>query len=108
MLKAIPVEKINEIAALANEARGAQDLLLNKMQVEDRSEDAGLVVGWSSGLSYPDDAGEPRPGARPPLFPNDDGATIVIHESLDDSKTDPAGSPGAPIACGVIELQAAE
>lgn len=43
-----------------------------------------------------------------PLFPSDEGGAIVIHESLDDYRTDPAGASGTRIACGVIELQAAE
>jgi Cu-Zn family superoxide dismutase len=33
-----------------------------------------------------------------------DGAALVIHESADDYRTDPSGSSGARIACGVIEL----
>ncbi|UZM99845.1 superoxide dismutase family protein [Lysinibacillus sp. MHQ-1] len=32
-----------------------------------------------------------------------DGSSIVIHESADDYKTDPAGNSGARIACGVIQ-----
>jgi Cu-Zn family superoxide dismutase len=32
-----------------------------------------------------------------------DGTAIVIHADPDDEKTDPAGSSGARIACGVIE-----
>ena len=31
------------------------------------------------------------------------GTSIVIHASLDDYKTDPAGNSGARIACGVIQ-----
>ena len=31
------------------------------------------------------------------------GSAIVIHEKADDGKTDPAGSAGSRIACGVIE-----
>ncbi|HMH54268.1 MAG TPA: superoxide dismutase family protein [Candidatus Acidoferrum sp.] len=31
-----------------------------------------------------------------------DGSAIVIHESADDKRTDPAGNSGARIACGVI------
>lgn len=31
-----------------------------------------------------------------------DGSAIVLHESVDDYKTDPAGNSGARIACGVI------
>ena len=33
-----------------------------------------------------------------------DGAALVIHERGDDYRTDPSGSSGARIACGVIEL----
>jgi Cu-Zn family superoxide dismutase len=33
-----------------------------------------------------------------------DGAAIVIHALPDDYRTDPSGSSGARIACGVIEL----
>jgi len=32
-----------------------------------------------------------------------DGAAVVIHEGADDYATDPTGSAGARIACGVIE-----
>jgi Cu-Zn family superoxide dismutase len=32
-----------------------------------------------------------------------DGAALVIHADPDDEKTDPAGSSGARIACGVVE-----
>ena len=32
-----------------------------------------------------------------------DGTSLVIHADPDDEKTDPAGSSGARIACGVIE-----
>ena len=31
------------------------------------------------------------------------GTALVIHASPDDNKTDPSGSAGARIACGVIE-----
>lgn len=31
------------------------------------------------------------------------GSSIVIHEQVDDYKTDPAGNSGARIACGVIQ-----
>ncbi|KOY84122.1 superoxide dismutase family protein [Lysinibacillus macroides] len=34
---------------------------------------------------------------------DNDGSSIVIHESADDYKTDPAGNSGARIACGVIQ-----
>jgi superoxide dismutase, Cu-Zn family len=32
-----------------------------------------------------------------------DGSALVVHADPDDEKTDPAGSSGARIACGVIE-----
>ena len=32
-----------------------------------------------------------------------DGASLVIHADPDDERTDPAGSSGARIACGVVE-----
>ena len=32
-----------------------------------------------------------------------DGAAVMIHETADDYKTDPAGAAGARIACGVIK-----
>jgi Cu-Zn family superoxide dismutase len=32
-----------------------------------------------------------------------DGTAIVVHATMDDQKTDPAGNSGARIACGVIE-----
>jgi Cu-Zn family superoxide dismutase len=32
-----------------------------------------------------------------------DGSAIVIHESLDDQKTDPSGNSGGRIACGIVE-----
>lgn len=38
----------------------------------------------------------------PALF-DDDGAAIVIHQGGDDYATDPAGSAGPRVACGVIE-----
>lgn len=44
-------------------------------------------------LSLEDDSG---------LF-DADGASIVIHESADDHRTDPAGNAGPRIACGRIE-----
>ena len=31
------------------------------------------------------------------------GTALVIHASPDDNKTDPSGSAGARIACGVVE-----
>jgi superoxide dismutase, Cu-Zn family len=31
-----------------------------------------------------------------------DGAALVVHESADDYKSDPAGSSGKRLACGVI------
>jgi Cu-Zn family superoxide dismutase len=31
-----------------------------------------------------------------------DGAAVVVHTSADDNRTDPAGSSGARIACGVV------
>jgi Cu-Zn family superoxide dismutase len=34
---------------------------------------------------------------------HDGGTSIVIHETEDDYKTDPAGNSGARIACGVIQ-----
>jgi superoxide dismutase, Cu-Zn family len=34
---------------------------------------------------------------------DDDGSAIVIHEGADDYTTDPTGSAGPRIACGVIE-----
>ena len=34
---------------------------------------------------------------------HDGGTAIVIHEKVDDYKTDPAGNSGARIACGVIQ-----
>ncbi|MDM5231519.1 superoxide dismutase family protein [Lysinibacillus pakistanensis] len=34
---------------------------------------------------------------------NGEGTALVIHESEDDYKTDPAGNSGARIACGVIQ-----
>jgi Cu-Zn family superoxide dismutase len=42
-----------------------------------------------------------REGEGSPFGP--DGTAIVIHADPDDEKTDPAGSSGARIACGVIE-----
>jgi Cu-Zn family superoxide dismutase len=32
-----------------------------------------------------------------------DGSAIVIHEGLDDYRSDPAGDAGMRLACGVIE-----
>jgi Cu-Zn family superoxide dismutase len=31
-----------------------------------------------------------------------DGSALVVHEGLDDMRTDPAGNSGPRIACGVI------
>jgi superoxide dismutase, Cu-Zn family len=42
-------------------------------------------------------------GGGPNSLFHDGGTAIVIHESADDYKTDPAGNSGARIACGVIE-----
>jgi Cu-Zn family superoxide dismutase len=42
-------------------------------------------------------------GDGPNSLFHDGGTTIVIHENIDDYKTDPAGNSGARIACGVIE-----
>lgn len=36
---------------------------------------------------------------------DEDGSSVVIHESADDYVTDPAGNSGARIACGVIEVK---
>jgi Cu-Zn family superoxide dismutase len=33
---------------------------------------------------------------------DEDGSAVVMHESADDYRTDPAGAAGARIACGVI------
>ena len=33
-----------------------------------------------------------------------DGASIVIHSSVDDYLTDPSGNSGGRLACGVIKL----
>ena len=41
-------------------------------------------------------------GAAPLL--DSDGASIMIHQSPDDMKTDPSGNSGARIACGVFKL----
>ncbi len=35
---------------------------------------------------------------------DEDGSSIVLHESADDYQTDPAGNSGARIACGVITI----
>jgi len=40
---------------------------------------------------------------QPNSLLDSDGSSIVIHESADDYKTDPAGNSGARIACGVIQ-----
>jgi Cu-Zn family superoxide dismutase len=42
-------------------------------------------------------------GDGPNSLFHEGGTTIVIHENIDDYKTDPAGNSGARIACGVIE-----
>jgi Cu-Zn family superoxide dismutase len=39
---------------------------------------------------------------------DDDGAALVIHATVDDYQTDPAGHAGDRLACGVIERQAAQ
>jgi Cu-Zn family superoxide dismutase len=41
-------------------------------------------------------------GGEMPLL-DADGAAVVIHETADDYKTDPAGAAGARIACGVVK-----
>ncbi len=41
-------------------------------------------------------------GEGPNSLFKEGGTAIVIHEKLDDYKTDPAGNAGARIACGVI------
>ncbi|WP_342533783.1 superoxide dismutase family protein [Lysinibacillus sp. FSL K6-0057] len=40
---------------------------------------------------------------QPNSLLDSDGSAIVIHESADDYKTDPAGNSGARIACGAIQ-----
>jgi Cu-Zn family superoxide dismutase len=42
-------------------------------------------------------------GEGPGSLLGPDGAALVIHADPDDEKTDPAGSSGARIACGVVE-----
>jgi Cu-Zn family superoxide dismutase len=42
-------------------------------------------------------------GDGPNSLFHDGGTSIVIHEKVDDYKTDPAGNSGARIACGVIQ-----
>ena len=42
-------------------------------------------------------------GDGPNSLFHEGGTAIVIHEKVDDYKTDPAGNSGARIACGVIE-----
>ena len=42
-------------------------------------------------------------GAGPNSLFHPGGTALVIHASPDDNKTDPSGSAGARIACGVIE-----
>ena len=41
--------------------------------------------------------------AGPNSLFHDGGTSIVIHEKVDDYKTDPSGNSGARIACGVIQ-----
>jgi len=36
------------------------------------------------------------------MMGDDDGAAFVVHDGADDCETDPAGDPGARIACGVF------
>ena len=43
----------------------------------------------------------PRAEVEPILF-DTDGTAIVIHAAADDHRTDPSGSSGARIACGVL------
>ena len=43
-------------------------------------------------------------GMENSLF-DEDGSSIVLHESADDYVTDPAGNSGPRIACGVISLE---
>jgi superoxide dismutase, Cu-Zn family len=42
-------------------------------------------------------------GSAPMSLFDANGSAIVIHESRDDQRTDPSGSSGARIACGVVE-----
>ena len=42
-------------------------------------------------------------GAGPNSLFHDGGTALVVHAAADDYKTDPTGSAGARIACGVIE-----
>ena len=41
-------------------------------------------------------------GRGPNLLLDADGASVVIHQSADDYRTDPSGNSGARIACGVL------
>ena len=43
------------------------------------------------------------PGATLASLLDADGSSLVIHEKVDDYKTDPAGDSGARIACGVVQ-----
>lgn len=47
-------------------------------------------------------AGGKLTGGDAPLI-DGDGAAVMIHETADDYKTDPAGAAGARIACGIIK-----
>jgi Cu-Zn family superoxide dismutase len=46
------------------------------------------------------------PGAKLEDLMDADGASIVIHDQVDDLKTDPSGNSGARIACGVLKKPA--
>lgn len=35
-----------------------------------------------------------------------DGAALIVHAGRDDYSSQPAGDPGAPVACGVVEVAA--
>jgi len=44
------------------------------------------------------------PGSPSSLF-DGDGASVVIHASADDYRTDPSGNSGARVACGILEAR---
>lgn len=61
-----------------------------------------LVIGKQGAGAISADLAGPRAAAEAAIF-DADGTALVIHAGADDYTTDPSGSSGARIACGIIK-----
>ena len=62
-----------------------------------------IYVGADGKAAFEALAGEVTLGPGGNTLFDEDGSALVIHEKVDDYKTDPAGNAGDRIACGVIK-----